>query len=292
MLLYLAYNLAMAGVEVAPRPICVWIGKAIAVLCFLFIRKKRRAVISNISHILDYTGHDTTSWKGRREIRRLARETFENFAVHIVDFMRIEHIKSDIKMKMINFENFNYFNESLSRGRGLVTITAHVGNWETGAAATASRGCPVNAVTLKLGDRRINDFFTRLRTSGGIRSIPLGKAARSCFQALKRGEIIAFVADRDIDGNGYPIEFFGKQVNIPRGPAEIAARSGAPIMAAFLVQKDDGRFILIAKKPFEVDNTLPLEERVKTIHEATVRIFENYISRYPSQWFAFYKVWN
>ena len=219
MLLYIAYNMAMAGIEIAPRPISVWVGKAIAVVCFLLIRKARRAVISNLSHILDYKGLDTTSRKGRREIRRLARETFENFAVHIVDFMRIGHIETDIRMKLINFENFNYFNESLSLGRGLVTVTAHVGNWETGAAATTSKGCPVNAVTLKLRDKRINDFFTRLRTSGGIRSIPLGKAARSCFQALKRGETVAFAGDRDIDGNGYPIEFFGRQVKIPRGPA-------------------------------------------------------------------------
>jgi KDO2-lipid IV(A) lauroyltransferase len=292
MLMYLAYNLAHMSIEVVPRPICIWIARRIADACFFLDRRGRDAVIFNISHVLACTGHNTTSVNGKREVRRLARETFKNFAVHIVDFMRIERAGSDLRTGLIRVEHFDRFQEILSRGRGLISVTAHVGNWEMGAAVVASMGYPISAITMRLKDGRVNDFFARLRSRGGIRVVLLGEAARASFRALKRNEIVAFVADRDVNESGTLIKFFGRYIRIPRGPAEIAARSDAPVVPAFLIQEEDGRFRWIAERPIVVDEGLPMDEKVKGIEEAMVRELEKYISRYPTQWFAFYRVWN
>lgn len=292
MFLLVAYKLAKLGIEVMPRPICIWIGKRMADACFMFDGKARRAVIANLTHILSHAGEETETGEGRERIIRLARQTFENFAVHIIDFMRLANVQSDIRSGLIRFTHFERFHEALARERGLISVTAHLGNWEMGAALTAQQGVPLSSVALGQGDRRIDDFFTRLRASGGMHMIPSGHAARHFFQALKKNEMVAFVADRDVNGTGYPIAFFGREIRIPRGPAEIAARSGAPIVPAFCVQETDGRFMLHVEKPIAVDGDTPIQKKVDTINKCMVQVIEKYVARYPSQWFAFYQVWH
>jgi len=87
------------------------------------------------------------------------------------------------------------------------------------------------------------------------------------------------------------VKLFGREVTIPRGPAEMASRTGAPIVPAYCLQEAGGHFRLVIEEPIEVDEALPAPEKVAAIAQAMARGFEEYISRYPAQWFAFYKVW-
>lgn len=291
MLQYIGYKIAWWGIRIFPRPCCVWFSKRVADLCYIFDTPARRAVIANLAHILAFTGRETRSRRGRAGIDRLARETFENFAVHIMDFLRVYRVRDDIESGLLRVEHFDRFTKEFAKGKGLISVTAHIGNWEMGAAATAGMGLPLSAVALKLSDGRIDRFFTGLRESGHIQPFPAGHAARGCFRVLARKEMLAFVADRDIDGNGIRVKFFGREVSIPRGPAEMATRTGAPIVPAFCVQEAGGHFRMAVEKPIEVDPRLSATEKVEAVSGAMVRVFEEYISRYPSQWFAFYKVW-
>jgi KDO2-lipid IV(A) lauroyltransferase len=292
MLSFIAYSLAKLSIEVIPRPICIWVGRRIADVYFMFDHSGRRAVIANLTHVCSATGRDTVSREGRREVRRLARETFENFAVHIIDFLRIHRVRADIETGLLKFSHFERFRNALSFGRGLISVTAHIGNWEMGAAATSCMGIPLHAVALRMKNKRVDGFFSRLRMSGGIQPVALGHAAWDCFRALKRREMVAFVADRDVDGSGCRIRFFGKEVSIPRGPAEMAAQSGAPVVPAFCIQETEGRFRLVVEEVIDLGHDMPLEQKVDIINQRVVGLIEKYISRYPSQWFAFYRVWN
>lgn len=291
MLLYLGYLIAWWGIRIFPRPCCVWFSKRVADLCFICDTAARRAVIANLSHVLARTGRETRSRRGRAGINRLARETFENFAVHIMDFLRVYRVRDDIESGLLRVEHFDRFTKEFSRGKGLISVTAHIGNWEMGAAAAACLGMPLSAVAMKLPDPRLDRFFTELRQSGHIRPFPAGQAARGCFRVLAKGEMLAFVADRSLDGNGIRVKLFGREVTIPRGPAEMASRTGAPIVPAYCLQEAGGHFRLVIEEPIEVDEALPAPEKVAAIAQAMARGFEEYISRYPAQWFAFYKVW-
>jgi KDO2-lipid IV(A) lauroyltransferase len=291
MLLFILYKLAWLGVRIVPRPMCVWVAKRIADTCFFFDTKARRAVIANLEHILSTTGRETESRRGRQGITRLARETFENFAVHIMDFMRLDRVRDDIETGLLRIEGFETFREALSRGRGVISVTAHIGNWEMGAAAAAQAGFPLSAVTLRMPDRRLEGFFVHLRERGGIRPMPSGHAARECFHVLQKNGLLAFVGDRLVDGVGHRVRFFGEEVEMPRGPAEIAARTGAPIIPGFCIQEATGHFRLIIERPIEVDEGLSQDQKVEETMRKLGGTFELYISRYPAQWFAFYKVW-
>ena len=291
MLLYLFYEFARRCCAIFPRAPCVWVARRIADAFFLFDRGARNAVISNLAHVLSYKGVDTGTRSARRRIRWLSRETFENFAIHIVDFLRIEHVNTDLKLGLIRVEHFERFRKALSRNRGVISTTAHIGNWEVGAAVTANMGCPVYGITMRQSNPRIDRFFSRLREAGGIRPLPTGKAARGIFRALRRNHIVGLVADRDVDGSGIPVKFFGKEIKVPRGPAEIAVLSGASVVPAFLIQTESGLSKLIVEEPIEVDEALPVKQRIARLNKRIVEVIERYVARYPTQWFAFYRVW-
>ena len=72
----------------------------------------------------------------------------------------------------------------------------------------------------------------------------------------------------------------------------MAAKSGAPVVPAFCIQETEGRFRLVVEEAIDLDNDIPLEQKVDLINQRVVNLIEKYISRYPSQWFAFYRVWN
>ncbi|MDD5556252.1 MAG: lysophospholipid acyltransferase family protein [bacterium] len=291
MLLSVVYNLCRMAVETVPRGVSVRVGRLLADLFYLLDGNARRAVAANLSRVLESDGRGTATRDGRRNLRRLVRKTFENFAIHVVDFMRLGQIDTDIRIGLLRPEHVARFREALAEGRGLVSVTAHLGNWEMGASATARLGFVLSTVAMKMEDRRVDRFFSRLRRSSGIRVVPHGRAAREMVGVLRRGEVAAFVADRDVDGTGCPVPFFGGPVNIPRGPAEMAVRAGAPLVPTFCVQEPGGYFRITAEEPIRVADDLPHAEKVRRVNEAMVAVFERYIRRYPSQWFAFYKVW-
>ena len=52
------------------------------------------------------------------------------------------------------------------------------------------------------------------------------------LQTLRDGGVVGLLCDRDIQGNGVEVEFFGERVRIPAGPATLALRTGATLVAA------------------------------------------------------------
>src|SRR6185436_3634193 len=108
--------------------------------------------------------------------------------------------------------------ELLAHGKGVITLSAHLGNWELGAAALAQRGYKFNAVALWQPDPRVNALYQSYRTRRQINPIPFGRAARACIKVLRRNEIVALVGDRDYTKGRDTVEFFGSPARLPSGP--------------------------------------------------------------------------
>ena len=57
---------------------------------------------------------------------------------------------------------------------------------------------------------------------------------REVFKVLRSGGVVAMALDRDLIGNGEPLEFFGQPAPIPIGAVEIAIRAGAAVVPILL----------------------------------------------------------
>ena len=266
-----------------PLKLAYSIAILLADLRYVFAFRDRKAITGNLKAIFPE--------KPNQEIKKIRRWLFRNFAKYLVDFFRYEKLDNEYIKNNIHIENLNYFEEALKKGRGVIILSAHIGNWELGAVVVALLDYPLWVVALEHKHEMVNDFFDSQRKSKGVRVVALAKAVRQCFGLLKDNKIIALVGDRDFTGKGRIIDFFGKSASFPEGPAAFALKTQAVILPCFMVRNPDDSFTLKIEAPLEVKVSGNKEKDINSCISGYVKIFESYIRNYPDQWYIFKKFW-
>jgi KDO2-lipid IV(A) lauroyltransferase len=283
MLNYILYRLGQFIALTLPLKI----GYRLAVFCsdvhYIFADKDRQAVKENLKTIFPKASE--------REIHRIRITMFRNFAKYLVDFFRFSKIDIAYIKKNIKIENQHYFQEAISRGKGGIALSAHLGNWELGGAVVALLGYSLWVVALPHKHKRVDNFFNAQRESKGLKVIPLGKAVKSCLNVLKENKFVGLVGDRDFAANGVLIDFFGRPVLFPRGPAAFSLKTGATIVPVFLVRNEDDSFTVKIEKPVQFIASGDREKDIMDLIMQYKVIIENYIRKYPEQWYMFRRFW-
>jgi len=283
---YLQMKFAETIGRVMPRRMGYGIARRFADLYILFDRRGRECVINNLQRIHQHNGTALS----RRALRALARENFLNFAKYLVDFFHFLHISRERADRLVNFGIVpQVFDDMLAKGKGLITLSAHLGNWELGAAALAQRGYPINAVALWQPDPKLNDLYQSYRTNRGIIPIPFGRAARECIAALRRNEIVAVLGDRDYTGSRHTVNFFGQPARLPDGPAKLALTTGAPILPVFMVRVQGDKFVYVLGEPIWVDRK---NDTVPDVMNRMALELEKVIRAHSEQWYLFHDLWD
>lgn len=276
---YLLYRIGQFIALHLPLNLSYQLAVFISDLHYIFACQDRKAVKENLKVIFPD--------KSKREIYSIRIRMFHNFAKYLVDFFRFPKIDLDYIKRNVHLENIHYFDQALAQGKGVVVLTAHLGNWELGGAVTALLGYPFWVVALTHKHRRVNNFFTSQRESKKIKVIPLGRAVRQCLNALKENQMVALAGDRVFTGRGAVIDFFGKPTFLPEGPAAFSLKTGAPVVPAFMLRNNDDSFTLRIEKPIEL-NPGYTEKELLICYKA---IIEDYIRKYPGQWYMFRRFW-
>ncbi len=282
------------------------IGKFIALRISRKVAYSLAVFISDLHYITSKADRDAV-WanlkvifpdKTNEEIRRIRRRMFRNFAKYLVDFFRFSMVDAEYIRKNVKIENIHYFDEALKRKKGVIVLTAHLGNWELGGAVISLSGYPFWVVALSHKNRKVNDFFISQRQSKGIQVIPLGSAVRQCFNLLKENKMVALVGDRDFTEKGIKVDFFGRKTFLPLGPAYLSMKTQAAIITGFMLRNPDDTFTLTLNKPIEFNmeeqsakNQQDKEEYLLTIIDTYKVVMEDYIRKYPEQWYMFRRFW-
>lgn len=281
---YLSYRLVRLISRGLPRRFAYWLGLRIADRVYARDHKGRRAVMSNLGQILEAQGIQASE----ESLRQMARRNFQYFGKYLVDFFKFARFDLPAVNRLVSLEHPEYLEQAEQLGRGVLLITAHIGNWELGGAVLTALGRHVSAVFYPQRVGKVNELFQKHRAQRGIHLIPFGHAARGVLQALKRGNCVAMLADRDYTGHhDEPIRFFGRPARLPSGPARIALKTGAPIVPTFLLRQPDDTFLLRMHPPL-----LPTAETsVLDIRQKIRDVIELEIARNPLQWFVFDDFW-
>ena len=283
MLNYILYRIGEFVALRLPIKLCYRIAIIISDVRALFALQDRRQVQGNLKVIFPE--------KSEKEIRQIRIRMFRNFAKYLVDFFRFSTIDKEYIKQNIQLQNLGYFDQALKESRGVIAVTAHLGNWELGAIVIALLGYPFSAVALVHKDKRVNAFFNAQREGRGMKVIPFGKAARQCLKVLAKNEVLALAGDRDFTGKGLIIDFFGKPTLLPVGPAAFAQKTKARIIPGFMVRNEDDTFTLRMEKPIEISTAGSDKDDLLALVEQYKIIIEDYIRKYPDQWYMFRKFW-
>jgi lauroyl/myristoyl acyltransferase len=180
---------------------------------------------------------------------------------------------------------------ALAKGNGVVIITAHLGCFDFLGQALATLGYKLTVVTGRTTSRFVFDGVTHLRSSNGMTMVePTPSGVRRVIQALRRGECVVFLTDRDFFENGLPVMFFGHETTLPPGAVRIARESRAPIVPVFTRRLKHGHEMTIWPA-IEVPRSSDAPADLQAGLECVVDVLQRAISATPNQWAMFQRVW-
>ena len=221
------------------------------------------------------------------ELDALVAKVFDNFAICFTDLITSNRGHGADGL-LANTEGIEHLAAAERLGRGLVVVTAHLGNWELGGrllAGTVTR--PTHVVVAPERDPAVERF---LRGNGGpvrflTRTGPLN--VLPLVSALRRNEVVALQGDRALGGRGDRLHtFFGVPAPFPLGPFVLARAAGAPVLPAFCLLRADRRYTIAIGEPWAVAPGGESEALARW-----VSVLEEMVRRHPTQWFNFYDVW-
>ncbi|PIQ91131.1 MAG: hypothetical protein COV71_00845, partial [Candidatus Omnitrophica bacterium CG11_big_fil_rev_8_21_14_0_20_41_12] len=220
-----------------------------------------------------------------------SKAVFRNFAKYLVDFFRFQNLNLQYIDKNIKLENLDNFDQALAKGKGVIVLSAHLGNWELGGVVIAQLGYSFWVVALPHKNKKVNEFFDGQRNGKGVKVIAMGKAVRSCISEIRKNHMVALVGDRDFTEKGIIIDFFGKPMHFPEGPAALSLMTGAPIVPGFMFRNPDDSFTLRIEKPVEFSPSGDKDKDLVGLINVYKKVMEDYIRKYPEQWYVFRKFW-
>ena len=282
---YFVYRASAALLRALPAPVSRTVARLAALGAWAARPSRRMVVAANLAPVLGRAPAD-------REVRRAVRRSFLNYGVYWSDAGRVRASDPPRHPERFVIHGEETFLKAAAVGKGMILVLPHVGCWEAGAAWTASVGYPLTTVAEVLEPPELFAWFVEKRKQLELTVLPVAATTVSRLLAeLSKGGVIALLADRDVVGDGVPVEFFGQRAKIPGGPALLALRSGAPIHPCAIYDDRGGRYTAEVLAPLETKRSGSLRADVAAVSQEIATAFEDLIRRAPEQWHVFQPLW-
>jgi lauroyl/myristoyl acyltransferase len=232
---------------------------------------------------------------GQSELERLALSTYRAYARDTIDFIRsLEMDRGELAPLVVGY-NGDRLAQLLARGRGVILVGGHFGNWELGGVILSLlNGHRLTVVGKPEASPIVGTFRRRMRESLGIETLEIGQMLGTALQIrrlLADNGIVAMLLDRHIGRDRIDVTLFGRTAGFLRSPAMIAYLSGAPLLPAFVIRQPDGRFHSAFGDAIVVDASQTTERAVQTATQAFAAQLEARIRAHPHLWYQFYPYW-
>jgi KDO2-lipid IV(A) lauroyltransferase len=272
-----------------PLRFAYWVGAAVGDFTYFTWKRHSANAVSNMRRVMG----DGASWQ---VVKETARDSFRNYAKTLVDFLRFPHLDmDDIDDAIRGQHGLDYLDQALSKGKGVIIVTGHFGNWDLAGALLGRRGFPLNAVADTFEPEKMDRLINGTRERNGMNIIKMEAGSlKKIFTALKKNEIVLLLFDRPQEGKGVAVRFFGETAWLPEGPAAIALKTGASVVIGYCARKPgDKTFYGAMEPPIQYEHLLTgdKERDIQIITQEIVSRMEAIIRRHPNQWYMFREMW-
>lgn len=227
-----------------------------------------------------------------REQRAAVRRLFAAYGRYWAESFRLPSMAPSRVDAGFGVEGYHHIDEAYDRGVGPILVLPHLGGWEWAAYwMTGVQGRRVTVVVEALEPPELLEFFAAFRRQLGMEIVVLGPAAGTAVSsALRRGDLVCLLADRDIEGTGIAVDFFGERTTLPAGPAALAIRTGAALIPA-AVYFDGPRHHAVVRPPLDTARRDGFRSDVARVTQVLADELEGLIRRAPEQWHLLQPNW-
>jgi KDO2-lipid IV(A) lauroyltransferase len=233
--------------------------------------------------------------KSEAEREAIVRQMFVNLGRSAAELASIRSFNDRLEGYM-ELQGREVLQAAVARRQGVVFVTGHLGNWELMARLVARVGAPVSAVAKRGGDARLMALIEAWRLEGGVTTLwrEDPSTARALLRTFKEGKVLGILVDQDTRVQGIWVPFFGRPAFTPRAPADLALRTGAPVLVGTSHRKGpragDGFVFEISEIAYD-PRPADKEAEVIRITAACQAALEDAIRRYPSDWVWMHERW-
>jgi len=281
---YWLYRIALIRYSILPEWLAIRSGAFTGWFAGVVLRIRRREVDAHLAAVFP---HESPAWR-----RTVARASYMHLGREASTLVRMTKWSREELLGRVRFVDFDAVHEAAEQGRGVVLLTAHLGNWEVAGAGIAALGLPLDVVGKGMANRQFEADLFEIRERLGMRVIEMSDAPKGVLRSLGRGRVVAMLGDQNAHRNGIFLPFFGRPAATSRGPALFALRSEAPVFVGFAI-RDPGwrqKYTLVAKRlEFLVSGDVGMD--TKNLLLAYHRLLEEAIVSAPDQYFWQHKRW-
>jgi KDO2-lipid IV(A) lauroyltransferase len=270
--------------ERLPRGLAYALAIVVARVAYRFARTARARLEFNLQRALP----EATP----ADIRRIAWRNFRNHSKAYADLMQLPRARVETLRPLLHVDGMPNLEAALARGKGVLAISAHMGSWEIAAAIWSATIAPVSLFAEELEPRELFEWYRQTRQRLGISVLPLSRAGlNQVVKALGANEMIVTAVDRDLQGTGLELDFFGHAVTIPTGPASLAVRRGAAVLPVAVLRNPDDTYQAIGYPMLLADPAADPKDETRRLTEQLVRHMERIIREHPDQWHVPHRIW-
>lgn len=274
---YLAARAAALVFQLLPHRTAVRLGGKAGRAAGMILSRRRAVVRTN----LEIAFGDAYDSAGREE---LTDRIFDNIGRTMAETARLPRLSKETILSLVTAEGTDSFREVREYGRGAILAGSHFGNWELMGAYVNALGYPVDFLVRGQHNPYFDRYLTKLRAGSGVRVIHSERGMKDIIRALHDNRQVAIIADQHGGSGGVITTFFGRAVSVPRAPAALAVKFGAPILTGYWVRNPDDTHHCRFDPPLYPDPQAdPETETVRLTRVYTERI-ERSIRLRPELW--------
>lgn len=229
--------------------------------------------------------------KDPAEIRYIALKVYRNIGKTLIEFIAAGTWSKEWLLEQVSFAGREYLDAALAKGKGVVFLGAHFGNWELLGIALTAVGYKVNVIARPLDNPLLDKVVNDIRSKFGTWIIANSNSIKEVIRVLRKNETVGILMDQNLYENATFIDFFGELAATTPIIPLLAQKTGVAIVPIRMLRLGNNMFKVIIEPELVLKNIPDRQEYVQINTRLCNEVIEQWIKLDPEQWFWVHNRW-
>lgn len=279
-------NLSSLIVKFIPARYLYEFANGLSNIGYRFAKKQRKIALDSLSIAFG----DTLP---RERLEQIAKDSFTLMAKSAVELLFLMD-RPELLKKRVHIEGLENLDQALARGKGVILVSAHFGNFPLLMSKIALSGYDISGIMRPMHDLRVEKIFVKKRDRLNVKTIysqPRNVCVNKTIEVLRNNGIVFIPIDQNFGTGGVFVDFFGRKAATATGPVVLAQRTGATLLPCFIIRRKDDTHELIFEPPMVLEEGRNSQGTVLINIQKLTNVIESYIRRYPADWGWIHRRW-